>query len=104
LPIRSLTKIYDVPEIGNDSEAVLLFSSGSTRIPKAIPLSHKNIIGNCVQLSGSGIGIGYSHCCHVSNFPQFRAYCQHMVCADDEIEGSYSRQSTGIQKNCQCNL
>ena len=58
LPIRLLTRIYDVPEIGNDSEAVLLFSSGSTGIPKGIPLSHKNIIGNCLQISGSGIGIG----------------------------------------------
>ena len=58
LPIRWLIKIYNVPQVGNDNEAVLLFSSGTTGAPKGIPFSHKNIIGNCLQLSGSGIGIG----------------------------------------------
>lgn len=50
LPSKTLIKKYNVPTEGGDREAVLLFSSGSTGMPKGIALTHKNIIGNCVQI------------------------------------------------------
>ncbi|MDR0595628.1 MAG: AMP-binding protein, partial [Puniceicoccales bacterium] len=54
-PTNTLARRYKVPTVGGDSEAVLLFSSGTTGNPKGIILSHKNIIANCVQIWMTGI-------------------------------------------------
>jgi acyl-[acyl-carrier-protein]-phospholipid O-acyltransferase/long-chain-fatty-acid--[acyl-carrier-protein] ligase len=50
LPGRSVIKHFAVPTSGGDREAGLLFSSGSTGTPKGIPLTHRNIIANCLQI------------------------------------------------------
>lgn len=49
-PSRTLLKWFKVPQKGGNREAGLLFSSGSTGLPKGIPLSHRNIIANCLQI------------------------------------------------------
>lgn len=51
LPWKHLAKQLSVPEEGGDTEAALLFSSGSTGDPKGVVLTHRNIIGNCVQIA-----------------------------------------------------
>jgi acyl-[acyl-carrier-protein]-phospholipid O-acyltransferase/long-chain-fatty-acid--[acyl-carrier-protein] ligase len=51
LPSSSLIKRFKVPTKGGDRECGLLFSSGSTGIPKGIPLTHRNVIANCLQIS-----------------------------------------------------
>jgi acyl-[acyl-carrier-protein]-phospholipid O-acyltransferase/long-chain-fatty-acid--[acyl-carrier-protein] ligase len=48
---RSLIKRFNVPTKGGDRECGLLFSSGSTGVPKGIPLTHRNVIANCLQIS-----------------------------------------------------
>jgi acyl-[acyl-carrier-protein]-phospholipid O-acyltransferase/long-chain-fatty-acid--[acyl-carrier-protein] ligase len=50
LPSGIVMRIVGVPREGGDAEAALLFSSGSTGEPKGIALSHRNIIGNCLQI------------------------------------------------------
>lgn len=55
IPTEILARRYKVPTIGGDSEAALLFSSGTTGKPKGLILSHRNIIANCVQLWLTGI-------------------------------------------------
>ncbi len=50
LPGRSLVKRWNIPTRGGEREAGLLFSSGSTGSPKGIPLSHRNVIANCLQI------------------------------------------------------
>ncbi|EDY85163.1 transporter, major facilitator family, putative [Verrucomicrobiia bacterium DG1235] len=51
LPARVLAKLYRVSTFGGDREATLLFSSGSSAEPKGIPLSHRNLVANALQLS-----------------------------------------------------
>lgn len=50
-PSSSLMRWLKVPQNGGDREAALLFSSGSTGDPKGVPLTHRNIIGNCMQIA-----------------------------------------------------
>lgn len=50
-PSSMLIKRFGIPTQGGDKECGLLFSSGSTGVPKGIPLTHRNIIANCMQIS-----------------------------------------------------
>lgn len=50
MPRKHLLKAFKVPTRGGDREAGLLFSSGSTGLPKGIPLTHRNIVANCLQI------------------------------------------------------
>lgn len=65
LPSKTLIRKFNVPTEGGDREAVLLFSSGSTGTPKGIALTHKNIIGNCLQIKK----------CHLLNNEQILLAC-----------------------------
>ena len=51
LPSKLLAKILRVPRIGDNEEAGLIFSSGSTGDPKGVVLTHRNVISNCEQIS-----------------------------------------------------
>lgn len=51
LPSPFLARLFQIPTRGDRQPATLLFSSGSTSQPKAIPLSHRNILANLGQLS-----------------------------------------------------
>ncbi len=44
--INTRGMMKDIPEISDDKTAVVLFTSGSEKAPKAVPLSHRNIISN----------------------------------------------------------
>ncbi|HSH09214.1 MAG TPA: AMP-binding protein [Oceanipulchritudo sp.] len=65
LPSRSLIKRFDIPTNGGEREAGLLFSSGSTGNPKGIPLTHRNVIANCLQIKD----------CHLLNTTQTMLAC-----------------------------
>lgn len=50
-PSWVLKRLYSISDAGGDREATLLFSSGSSAEPKGIPLSHRNLVANALQLS-----------------------------------------------------
>ncbi len=50
-PARLFLRLLQVPREGGHSEAILLFTSGSAGEPKAVILSHHNILGNVSQFN-----------------------------------------------------
>ena len=53
LPAKLLARALKVPSVGGDTEAGLLFTSGSSGEPKGVILTHRNVLGNCLQIDGS---------------------------------------------------
>ena len=55
LPCGFLLRLLDIPRVGGDEEAGLLFSSGSTGQPKGVVLTHRNLLGNLQQVADCGL-------------------------------------------------
>jgi acyl-[acyl-carrier-protein]-phospholipid O-acyltransferase/long-chain-fatty-acid--[acyl-carrier-protein] ligase len=51
LPSSWLVRLLGVPRRGDRAEAALLFTSGSSGAPKGVPLTHRNIISNVLQVA-----------------------------------------------------
>src|SRR5437667_5705772 len=48
-PARLLLQLLRIPKEGGHTEAVLLFTSGTTGEPKGVVVSHRNVVGNVSQ-------------------------------------------------------
>jgi acyl-[acyl-carrier-protein]-phospholipid O-acyltransferase / long-chain-fatty-acid--[acyl-carrier-protein] ligase len=55
LPSGMMARRLGVPREGGEKEAALLFTSGSSGEPKGVVLSHRNVIGNALQIRETGI-------------------------------------------------
>ncbi|HEY2626649.1 MAG TPA: AMP-binding protein [Candidatus Udaeobacter sp.] len=49
LPTRLLLRVLEIPKQGGHSEAVVLFTSGTTGEPKGVVVTHRNVVGNVSQ-------------------------------------------------------
>lgn len=55
LPNQWVADLLRIPRTGDNAEAALLFTSGSSGEPKGVVLSHRNILTNCAQISSLSI-------------------------------------------------
>jgi len=54
LPASTVSTVFGIPKQGDQSEAALLFTSGSDGDPKGVVLTHRNIIANAIQVRDCG--------------------------------------------------
>ena len=54
LPTSFLSQATGLTKTDPDEEAALLFTSGSSGLPKGVPLSHRNLVTNILQVSETG--------------------------------------------------
>jgi acyl-[acyl-carrier-protein]-phospholipid O-acyltransferase/long-chain-fatty-acid--[acyl-carrier-protein] ligase len=55
LPNQWMADLLGLPRTGDQEEAALLFTSGSSGEPKGVVLTHRNILSNCSQISSLSI-------------------------------------------------
>ena len=55
LPNQWVASLLGLPKVGDNGEAALLFTSGSSGEPKGVVLTHRNIFANCAQISSLSI-------------------------------------------------
>lgn len=72
LPQVIFTKLFAIPNRGGDTEAALLFTSGSSGEPKGVVLTHRNLLANLRQIEDSDILPTHSKL--LSSLPVFHSF------------------------------
>jgi acyl-[acyl-carrier-protein]-phospholipid O-acyltransferase/long-chain-fatty-acid--[acyl-carrier-protein] ligase len=72
LPNQWIPTLLGLPTVGDNNEAGLLFTSGSSGEPKGVVLTHRNILANCDQISS--LSILPKSCMLVGCLPVFHSF------------------------------
>lgn len=72
LPSDFTATLWRIPRQGGDTEASILFTSGSSGSPKGVILTHRNVLANATQIHESGIVP--QNGCLLANLPTFHSF------------------------------
>ncbi|MCH8475230.1 MAG: AMP-binding protein [Opitutales bacterium] len=71
--VDRLASLLDLPAEGGDTEAGLLFTSGSSGFPKGVPLTHANLLGQASQITATRLLLRETHVL-LANLPVFHSF------------------------------
>ncbi|MCC5789015.1 MAG: AMP-binding protein [Opitutales bacterium] len=71
--VDGLADLLGLPGEGGNAEAGLLFTSGSSGLPKGVPLTHANLLGNASQITATRLLLKDRHVL-LANLPVFHSF------------------------------
>jgi len=86
--IAAAPAVPDPVEVGAEDLAVLMYTGGTTGVPKGVRLTHRNLVANCRQLQAVSPGLREAEEIMISALPLTHSYAM-TVCMNHSIDRGY---------------